>query len=147
MSDTTDRSKKPYELIVPGDVKSLSLIRMVVKEVAEDAGLSQELIDKVEMAVDEACTNVIEHGYGDMTPHPPVEIHMNCDGRQFVIDIVDSGPSFDFDDKARNKFPEHWLNADHTRGAGLYLMMCLMDDVDYKKLPDQRNRMRMIKHI
>ena len=33
------------------------------------------------------------------------------------------------------------------RGAGLYLMMSFMDSVDYERLPDARNRMRMIKKI
>ncbi|NCD32996.1 MAG: ATP-binding protein [Spartobacteria bacterium] len=137
----------PYELIVPGDLKSLSLIRMVVKEVGLKIGIHPDYIDKIEVAVDEACTNVIEHGYDGMEPHPPVEIHMNCDGRQFVVDIVDSGPAFNFDRSVRHEFPDHWLNTDQTRGAGLYLMFCMMDDIDYQRLPDLRNRMRLVKKI
>jgi serine/threonine-protein kinase RsbW len=138
---------KPYELIVPGDTRSLALVRMVTTAVASEAGLDQEIIDKIEVAVDEACTNVIEHGYGTMNPHPPVEIRIKADDREFVIDIVDSGPAFDFENRVRNKFPDYWMHADTTRGAGLYLMMALMDSVDYEIMPDSRNRMRLVKKI
>ncbi len=138
---------EPYELIVPGVPKSLSLIRMVVSTVADAAGLRQEQIDKVIVAVDEACTNVIEHGYKKLEPHPPVEIIIHVNDRDFVIDIVDSGPTFPFAERELNKFPDHWSEDNNTRGAGLYLMMALMDTVDYTKLPDDRNRMRMIKRI
>ncbi len=139
---------EPYELIVPGVPKSLSLIRMLVSTVAESAGLKQEQIDKIIVAVDEACTNVIEHGYKKLKPHPPVEIIIHVDGKDFLVDIVDSGPAFALADRELNKFPDHWMDGqDNMRGAGLYLMMALMDTVDYTKMPDDRNRMRMIKRI
>ncbi len=138
---------EPYELIVPGDSKSLSLIRMVITAIAREAGLSQDQVDKVEVAVDEACTNVIEHSYENLTPHPPVEVQVQANGKDFIVDIVDSGPSFDFHNRSRNKFPDHWLRGENMRGAGLYLMMSLMDSVDYERLPDERNRMRMVKRI
>ena len=138
---------EPYELIVPGDPKSLSLIRMVITAIAREAGLSQDQVDKVEVAVDEACTNVIEHSYKQLSPHPPVEVQVQANGKDFIVDIVDSGPSFDFNNRVRNKFPDHWLLGENMRGAGLYLMMSFMDSVDYERLPDARNRMRMIKKI
>ncbi len=138
---------EPYELIVPGDPKSLSLIRMVITAIAHEAGLSQEQVDKVEVAVDEACTNVIEHSYKQLSPHPPVEVQVQANGKDFIVDIVDSGPSFDFNNRVRNKFPDHWMLGENMRGAGLYLMMSFMDSVDYERLPDARNRMRLIKKI
>ena len=143
----TNVQMDPYELIVPGDPKSLSLIRMVVTAIAREAGLSEDQVGRVEVAVDEACTNVIEHSYQKLSPHPPVEVLVQADSKDFIVDIVDSGPSFDFNNRVRNKFPDHWVHGDNMRGAGLYLMMSLMDSVDYERLPDDRNRMRLIKKI
>lgn len=138
---------EPYELIVPGDTRSLSLIRMVVTAVAREAGLDQDEVGRVEVAVDEACTNVIEHGYGELERQPPVEIVLHTQDKDFVVDVLDTGPSFEFERSAIPRFPEHWTEEDHTRGAGLYLMMSLMDSVEYERLPDERNRMRMIKRL
>lgn len=135
------------ELVVPGDVKSLALIRSVVTTFAIESGLPREEVDKVEVAVDEACTNVIEHGYGRLERRPPLHLQINSIEKEFIVDIVDQGPYFDFNNRVQHKFPDHWMKGSETRGAGLYLIMKCMDRVDYERLPDERNRMRLVKQL
>ncbi|MBN2561689.1 MAG: ATP-binding protein [Phycisphaerae bacterium] len=137
---------KAYELRVPGEAQSLALVRMVVTSLAEAAGLTPDEIGKVEIAVDEACTNVLEHAYRTLSPPPPVDLCIQAGKRQIVIDIIDQGKTFDFGNYVLPKFPDHW-NQGHTRGVGLYLIKECMDAVEYERLPDNRNRMRLTKHI
>ena len=47
----------------PGDIGYLHRIREFIAGMATEAGIDQHEIDNIELAVDEACTNVIEHGY------------------------------------------------------------------------------------
>ncbi|NCC52496.1 MAG: ATP-binding protein [Spartobacteria bacterium] len=139
-------SYEAYELQVPGEAKSLSLIRMVVTSLAEDAGLPQEEIDKIEVAVDEACTNVLDHAYENYCPHPPVRLMIHSANNEFVIDVEDEGTHFDFEHHKTPKFPEHWWGG-HTRGAGIFLIKKCMDNVHYERLPNEHNRLRLIKKI
>ena len=48
----------------PGRFSSLAKIGRLVRQAAKEAGLNDKSAYDVELAVDEACTNIIEHGYG-----------------------------------------------------------------------------------
>jgi len=133
-------------LNIPGEPQYLSLIRLVTTHLAETAGFAEEDVGKIEIAVDEACTNVIEHAYATLPPKPPIRLEIQATPDQFIVDIVDQGGSFDFDGYVAPKFPDHW-NEGHTRGVGVYLIQKCMDEAFYMRLPDQRNRMRLVKRL
>jgi len=137
---------KKYQFIVPGDPKALCNIRWVITRLATAAGLNADQIDQVEVAVDEACTNVLDHAYKTRDPKPPLHLEIQTDDNgSFIVDVLDSGASFDFASYVPPKFPDHWMEG-HERGVGLYLISQFMDEVQYNKLDDQTNRLRLIKH-
>ncbi|OGV43575.1 MAG: hypothetical protein A2X46_08035 [Lentisphaerae bacterium GWF2_57_35] len=131
---------------VPGDAQSLSLIRLLMTHLAETAGFAEEDIGKIEIAVDEACTNVIEHAYAAISPKPSIRLEVESNAEQLRVDIVDQGQSFDYNSYIPPKFPDHW-NEGHKRGVGLYLIRKCMDDSSYTRLPDRSNRLRLIKKL
>jgi anti-sigma regulatory factor (Ser/Thr protein kinase) len=94
------------------------------------------------MAVDEACTNIIEHAYGDA----PGDIHLGCRVApgECVITIRDRGRPFD-----PESVPPPDLTCDledrRAGGLGLYLMRKLMDEVRFSFDPDKGNQVVMIK--
>ena len=49
----------------PGRFESLVEISEFVARAAKEAGLDSKQVYAVRLAVDEACSNIIEHGYGD----------------------------------------------------------------------------------
>jgi serine/threonine-protein kinase RsbW len=118
----------------------------VVTTLAEEAGLPQEEVDKIEVAVDEACANVLEHAYESLAPPPPVQLHIQTDEQSFVIDIVDEGETFDFNSHTLPTFPDHWYEG-HTRGVGLFLIRQCVDAVEYDRVNNTKNRLRLIKRI
>lgn len=136
--------KNRYEYIVPGDASSLAAIRWVVTRIAAAAGWQGETLDAIELAVDEACSNVLDHAYKHCSPKPPVLIVMKSAENTFTVDVIDEGEKLDWDAYSEPKFPDHWLEG-NMRGAGLYIMNRCMDEVTYETLDDERNRMRMVK--
>jgi serine/threonine-protein kinase RsbW len=135
-----------YELLLPGDAASLAQIRWVVTRLAHAAGLDTESVDRIEMAVDEACTNVLDHAYKLRKPKPPLHIEISSSAEQFMVDVLDDGEGIDFASYTEPKFPDHWEEG-NVRGVGLYLIQKLMDEVHYEQLPNRFNRMRLIKHV
>ncbi len=133
-----------YELMLPGNPSSLAMIRWVVTRLATAAGMSSEAIDQVEVAVDEACTNVLDHAYSACNPKPPLHIQIDSNDERFVVDIIDQGKAFDAETYTEPKFPDHWLEG-NERGVGMYLIRQFMDDVQYESFPNVGNRMRLIK--
>jgi len=136
---------KKYQFVVPGDAKALCNIRWVVTRLATAAGLPVENIDQIEVAVDEACTNVLDHAYKSRNPKPPIHLEIQTDeDGTFTVDVLDTGDSFDFAAYVPPKFPDHWIEG-HERGVGLFLISQFMDDVQYETLETKQNRLRMIK--
>jgi anti-sigma regulatory factor (Ser/Thr protein kinase) len=66
-------------------------VRLVAAAVARRAGVSDELLDEVRLAIGEACTRAVavhrRHGLGDL-----IDVAMS-DGGRFTVRVTDRGPS------------------------------------------------------
>ncbi len=147
---SSQASKEPndrtFGLLIPGDTKSLGSVRRMVSDLARMMGFSKKAMGQIEVAVDEACANAIEHAYKGMTQKPPVHIEVAMVGDSFIVDIIDAGKSFDFHGIPLPKFPDHWCNG-NVRGAGLFLISQCVDTVEYEQISGGKNRMRLIKQL
>lgn len=94
------------------------------------------------MCVDEACTNVIKHGYG-YDASKVFEVAIHPEGNEFHIEITDSGNAFD-QEHYREPNVEQRIKERKKGGVGVYLIRKLMDRVDYQST-DGRNHMHMVK--
>ena len=136
----------------PGDGSYLSHIRQLVTDLARQVGFSEEEVAKIEMAVDEACSNVLEHAYAPNKQwhwqHREPELRMAIriqDGR-LVIEINDHGQRFDFanyrpadlDDSLRQMRPG---------GYGVVIMRNFMDEVQYSSNNETGNTLRLVKYL
>jgi len=131
-------------LTVPGHFEYLAQIADFVEAAARDAGWNEHEIYRVQMAVDEACSNIIEHAYG---PDRQGDIQLTCcvqDVGDLVISIHDIGKPFDPtavpEPSVRNaveNLPEG--------GLGLYFMRKLMDEVTFHFDEKDGNVLTMVK--
>lgn len=134
-----------FEAQVPAEPESLAILRLMVTTVAADLGYSQDSIDKLEVAVDEACSNIVEHAYGGMDQKEPIELRIGRETNGLLVEIVDRGKAFDMSSHNFPTFPDHW-DEGNTRGVGLYLIHQCMDDVHYERLPDNSNHLQLRIH-
>ena len=122
---------------------SLDEIREFVGEVARQVGFSEKEVYSIQLAADEASTNIIEHAYAGVE-NGRIEIDCNITGDDLKIVIRDNGKSFD-----PSSVPEPNVKADLSErkigGLGMYLMRKLMDEVFYESLPKGGNILTMIK--
>ena len=139
-------TEEVVRLRIPGETRYLALVRTVVTTLARLVGFNDEDVDKIELAVDEACTNVMDHAYRQFSPKPPIEMVIHLSPTQFIVDVIDEGSTFDFAAHETPTFPDHWV-AGHTRGVGLYLIKHCMDETRYERLPQNTNRLRLIKNL
>jgi serine/threonine-protein kinase RsbW len=114
----------------PGKFTSLETICEFITEEAKAAGLNEDNVYAVQLAVDEACCNIIEHAYsGEDKGEILCECNILVDGLE--VTLKDNGKPFDPD-----SIPEPQISVPleelEPRGAGLYLIRKLMDEVDYK---------------
>ncbi len=128
----------------PGRFDSLVEISEFVTKEARQAGLNETAVFAVQMAVDEACTNIIEHAYGGESQG---EIDCTCLAvdEGFKVTLVDRGRPFD-----PKKVPEPDLTSPLKKrkegGLGLYFMRKLMDEVQFGFDAQHGNVLTMVKH-
>ncbi|MBN2105737.1 ATP-binding protein [bacterium] len=134
-----------YKLHIPSQTDNLELIRNFVSGVAKKVGFGNEDINKIELALDEACTNVIEHAYRDLDKGD-IDIAIKVDYQKFVILVTDKGKSFPFKEL---EIPDmkQYLAELRVGGLGVYLMKSLMDEVEYHSEPGVKNEVRMVKYF
>ncbi len=131
------------EICVASHLSALSQISAFVSERAALAGMDEERVFAVQMAVDEACTNCMEHAYEGREDG---EVHICCwtEGGDFVIRITDHGRPFD---PASVPVPDVTAPLEERQigGLGLFLMYKLMDGVEFQFDPAEGNQVTLRK--
>ncbi|KAA3616389.1 MAG: ATP-binding protein [Calditrichaeota bacterium] len=136
---------KRYQLKLPSSTNHLELIREFVTNIARGVGFDDEKISQIELAVDEACTNVVKHAYkGD--DKQPLDVLVQTDSKKFKIIISDKGKGFS-PNKIKTPDMKKYLSEMRVGGLGIYLMQTLMDEVDFKMEPGKKNRVQLVKYI
>jgi len=137
--------ERTFTLQVPSNTENLAMIRDFVNGIGLRAGLSAGEVAKLELAVDEACANVIEHAYGPEVTNE-VSVRATLDEDTVQIDVVDTGKGFDPAGISQKNLDQ--LVAERKSGGlGMRLMKTLMDEVHYEVIPGQKNELRMIKRL
>jgi serine/threonine-protein kinase RsbW len=132
-------------LTFPGRFEGLAAISEFVTRAALNAGLDARAIYAVQLAVDEACSNIIEHAYGG-EGRGNIECTCRVDDVGLTIILRDRGRPFDPDLVSEpNKCPELDDEDCTGGGLGLYFMRQLMDEVDFTFTPDSGNLLTMVK--
>lgn len=139
------KKSKEYQLKLPSQTDNLELIRNFVAGIAKKVGFDDNDVNKIELAIDEACTNVIKHAY-QHNEKQDIDIAIKIDYQKMVIVVTDRGKSFQMKDVDLPDM-KSYLAELRVGGLGIYLMKTLMDEVDYKTEPDGQNKVRMVKYL
>ena len=131
------------KLIVPASFASLEKIRDYFSRAAGKAALDEEAVYEVQLAVDEAASNIIDHAYeGECESEIECVYELLKDGLK--LNLHDHGKPFDPD---KVELPD--IISDPTRrkkgGLGLYFMRQMMDEVYFSFSGDGGNDLTMIK--
>ena len=140
-----EKIERKFTLQVPSSTENLALIREFVSSTALQAGFDEKEVAKLELAVDEACANVIEHAYGHDV-NKEVIVRAKLDDEEFAIDIEDTGKGFDPASVNQEEL-EQLISKRKTGGLGMRLMKTLMDEVHYEIEPGKKNALHMSKRL
>ncbi len=121
----------------------LDEIRDFVGKVAHRGGFSAKDIYNIQLATDEAASNIIEHAYEGVS-NGVLDLACGIVGDGITIILIDYGESFD-----PSVVPMPNLKADLSErkigGLGIFLMRKLMDEVHYEPRKDGSNVLTMRK--
>lgn len=132
-----------YQKKVNASTQNLSAIRNFVSRHAEEQGFTTEKVADIQLAVDEAYTNIIKHAYKNDS-NQLVIINLEFDEEKMVVTLTDHGIGFDAE-KYKKPNLKKQIEKKKRGGMGVYLIRKLMDEVSYHA-KNQKNVLRMCKN-
>jgi serine/threonine-protein kinase RsbW len=149
MSDEEAKTQREmkFELTVEGKLENLPKIGEYIEKAMQHYGI-ENVKDAyaVQLSVDEAATNIIEHAY---SYHSDGKIAIRCSlahaPERFVVEIMDWGSPFD---PATLPKPdtESGLHERKAGGLGIFFIRKYMDEISYRR-SDDMNLLTIAKYI
>lgn len=127
-------------LKVQADLELLSRIRDYAIKSAEALGVTPTAFLDLRLAIDEAITNILTHGYGGPGE---IELELSVVDSNLVVRLRDKAPTFDpaLAPPADLRTPDQ---RESPGGYGVFLMKSAMDEITHRKI-ENGNELTMIK--
>jgi serine/threonine-protein kinase RsbW len=125
----------------------LDFVQVVSDYVGRMAGLDDDALHWVSVAVRESVVNAIKHGNRhDESKRVVVEFTPVPADRpeELVIRVEDEGEGFDPEEVADPLAPENILK---SSGRGIFLIRSFMDEVDVRRRAERGMEVRMVKKV
>ena len=132
---------------MPSSFELLDLVQIVSDRMSTIAGMEEDAIHWVSVAVRESVINAIKHGNKEnRDKHVTVEFHLTPRERpeNFVVEVLDEGEGFNPDEVANPLEAENVLK---SSGRGIFFMKSFMDDVTMARRPEGGMSVRMSKKL
>jgi len=126
----------------PSDLGQLSAMRELLDTACRSAwavGSDDDVLRQVELALQEAATNIIRHAY-DGQPGQPIHMTVTADEHTVCVVLLHHGRGFDPD-----AIPPPAFDGSRFGGFGVYLIGQLVDEVQYVRDNEGRSGIRMLK--
>lgn len=132
-----------YTLRMTSDVNELAAMRAFIEDTCVKLGIDRDTVLDIMLAVNEAVTNIIVHGYAARPG--AIDIEIEClENRTLAVTLTDQADHFD-----PTAVPPPDLSLPlqlrPPGGMGVHIMRELMDTLEYRVMPDGRNRLTLVK--
>jgi serine/threonine-protein kinase RsbW len=127
-------------LMIPARAEYITLVRLALSGISRLRPLSEEVLGDLKLAVTEACTNSVRHGYenGEGT----VEILYELQPDRFVVEVSDDGPGFD---PSGDRPTEENLA---EGGLGIAIIKAVSDEFEAgDRTAGRGSKLRFVKHL
>jgi serine/threonine-protein kinase RsbW len=125
----------------------VDFVQVVSDRVGQLAGMDEDTVHWIGVAVRESVINAIKHGNReDVGKLVTVEFTFVpvSDPHKLVVRVLDEGEGFDPDDVANPLDPENILK---SSGRGIFFMRSFMDDVILRRRDEGGMEVRMVKKL
>ncbi len=127
-----------FNLCLPRDEASVPVVRHLCRNALVEFGVADECVADVELAVTEACTNVVKHAAGT---HDAYEVTVEVNPPLCTIRVTDLGIGLAESDLARE------AQSHDEGGRGIFLMRHVVDDLQFVSKPEQGTLVRLEKKL
>ncbi len=136
---------QPVKLTIPNNLDYLPPVLAFLREFASDIGFGKEEINKIELALEEAITNVIRHS---LPRDQAASFELEMQPLTIGIELCIHDMGRPFGEKVITQFDPRKLAVDQeVKGLGNFLIQKVMDVVEYQSLGNKGKKLRMVKYF
>lgn len=129
MIKSIDIKNKVKYLSLASNTNNLEIIRDFISNQCLSYGFDDKDTNSIVLAVDEACTNIIKHGYNFNTNNN-IYLKVFSDDCYFIIQISDESTPFN-PNQYKNLNLKEYISEFTPGGLGIYIIRNVMDVVNY----------------
>lgn len=111
-----------FKMCLPRDEATVPIVRHLTKDTLQRLGVEDDCVSDIELAVTEACANVLHAA----DPEMEYEVQIEVTEKSCEIRVIDTGPGFDHATAGLEISPET-----AEGGRGIFLMRSLVDDLSF----------------
>ncbi len=130
------------EFTLESSLTSVDKVEHKAGELAHEAGVPEDDIFGITMAVREAAVNAVVHG-NQKDPSKQITVTFENTGSSLVFTVADQGKGLNPDTIPDPLAPENLLRGS---GRGIFLIRSFMDEVHFRQL-DPGTELTLIKHL
>ena len=127
-----------FTLCLPRDRASVPVVRHLLHSSMDKLGVEGDCLSDMELAVTEACTNVLQHAAGTDDDY---EVAVEVNETMCEIRVTDGGAGFDHG-AARGM-----ASTSAESGRGIQLMKALVDRVQFLSRPQDGTIVHLVKEL
>jgi serine/threonine-protein kinase RsbW len=127
-----------FTLMLPRDALSVPVVRRVLNSSMRTLGVADECLTDIEIALTEACTNVLDHAAAGDEYH----VVAGLDDSSCVIEVIDTGRGFDAE-----RLGHAEADPSAEEGRGIQLIRALVDRVHFTSRAEAGTIVRLEKQL
>ncbi len=121
------------QLVLENKVSGIGLLEQFIEQIASDLSLSEQLANQLNLALEEAVSNVIFYAFPKESVHEfTLDVELADNPRRLIFTLTDSGEAFDPTTVAE---PDISLPSSERPigGLGIHLIRQIMNKVEYRR--------------
>jgi len=143
MQENASHKPEAVERMLDSTLDSVDHAEELAVAVAQRAGMDEDDLMKVGMAIRESVVNAVVHG-NRYNSNKKVRFSVSNDGQRFTVQVGDEGEGFDFNSIPDPLAPENLMR---TSGRGIFLIKSFMDDVQLRRLESGGTEVTLVKNL
>ena len=143
MQENASHKPEVVERTLDSTLDSVDSAEELAIGIAQRAGMDEDDLMKVGMAIRESVVNAVVHG-NRYNANKKVRFSVTSDGQQFTVQVGDEGEGFDFAAIPDPLAPENLMR---TSGRGIFLIRSFMDDFQMRRLETGGTEVTLIKNL
>jgi len=143
MQENASHKPEAVERMLDSTLDSVDSAEELAVGMAQRAGMDEDDLMKVGMAIRESVVNAVVHG-NRYNSNKKVRFSVSNDGQRFMVQVGDEGEGFDFDSIPDPLAPENLMR---TSGRGIFLIKSFMDDFQLRRLESGGTEVTLVKNL